>query len=214
MYIATPYFNFRNVCGTVQVPLPCAPLEQNLSNNSIVRYSGTSPRTSFSTEEARQIAWAIGIDFNKELFDVEQFRIGLEVELEHGKIDPVTNVTNDDPILTGKIALAHLKEFPDYYVRLTKMEEEAKAYWSAARCSFRETKEFTISELAQYDGAMGRPAYVAVNGIVYDVSNEATWGGASHFGLISGRDLSTQFQSCHNREAILEKLPKVGILKL
>ena len=60
---------------------------------------------------------------------MEQFRIGLNVELEHGSINPITNVTNDDPILTGKIALAHLNEFPDYYTRLTKMEEEAEKYW-------------------------------------------------------------------------------------
>ena len=66
------------------------------------------------------------VDWSK--FDVEQFRMGLDVELEHGKIDPETNVTNDDPIMTGKIALAHLNEFPDYYTRLDKMEEEAKKF--------------------------------------------------------------------------------------
>lgn len=77
-----------------------------------------------STEEAKKIGEALHIDWSK--FDVEQFRIGLDVELEHGKIDADTNVTNDDPIMTGKIALAHLNEFPDYYTRLDKMEEEAK----------------------------------------------------------------------------------------
>lgn len=77
----------------------------------------------------------------------------------------------------------------------------------------RQTKEFTLSELENYNGSMGKPAYVAVNGIVYDVSNEATWGGASHFGLIAGRDLSSQFHGCHGTESILAKLPKVGILK-
>jgi hypothetical protein len=51
----------------------------------------------------------------------------MEVELEHGRHDPQTNVTNDDPILTAKIALAHLKEFPDYYTRLKRMEEEARS---------------------------------------------------------------------------------------
>jgi hypothetical protein len=60
---------------------------------------------------------------------VEQFRIGLDVELEHGRQDPDTNVTNDDPITTGKIALAHLREFADYYTRLERMETEAHAYW-------------------------------------------------------------------------------------
>ena len=80
----------------------------------------------FTAEEARRIGEALGIDWSK--FDIEQFRMGLDVELEHGKIDPATDVTHDDPIMTGKIALAHLNEFPDYYTRLEKMEEEAKQF--------------------------------------------------------------------------------------
>ncbi len=79
----------------------------------------------FTTEEARRIGNAIGIDWSK--YDIEQFRMGLRVELEHGAHDPQTNVTNDDPITTGKIALAHLKEIGDYYTRLEEMEEEAEA---------------------------------------------------------------------------------------
>ena len=78
----------------------------------------------FSIEQARQIGLTLGIDFKR--FDVEQFRMGLEVELEHGLRDPRTNVTGNDPILTGKIAWAHLNEFPDYYTRLAKMELEAE----------------------------------------------------------------------------------------
>ncbi|MFC1870599.1 DUF5661 family protein [Chloroflexota bacterium] len=78
----------------------------------------------FAAEEAKQIGEKLGIDWSK--FDVEQYRMGLDVELEHGKVDPDTNVTNDDPIMTGKIALAHLNEFPDYYTRLDKMEKEAE----------------------------------------------------------------------------------------
>ncbi|MBM3700030.1 MAG: hypothetical protein FJW68_03800 [Actinobacteria bacterium] len=81
----------------------------------------------FTAEEAKAIGEKLGIDWSK--FDVEQFRMGMDVELEHGKIDPETNVTNDDPLLTGKIALAHLNEFPDYYDRLYEMEEEAEEYW-------------------------------------------------------------------------------------
>ena len=80
----------------------------------------------FTTAEARRLGEAIGVDWSNSPFDVEQFRMGLEVELEHGQRDPRTDVTHDDPILTGKIALAHLYEFPDYYTRLDKMEEEAK----------------------------------------------------------------------------------------
>lgn len=78
----------------------------------------------FTTEEAKQIGEALGIDWSK--FDVEQYRMGLDVELEHGLVDTHTNVTNDDTMMTGKIALAHLNEFPDYYTRLGKMEREAE----------------------------------------------------------------------------------------
>lgn len=79
----------------------------------------------FTAEEARTIGDEIGVDWAA--IPLEEFRVGLRVELEHGAHDPQTNVTGDDPILTGKIALAHLKEFPDYYTRLTKMEAEAEA---------------------------------------------------------------------------------------
>lgn len=78
----------------------------------------------FTAAEAKQIGEALGIDWSK--FDVEQYRMGLDVELEHGRTDPDTNVTNDDPMITGKIALAHLNEFADYYTRLEKMEREAE----------------------------------------------------------------------------------------
>ena len=81
---------------------------------------------SFTSDEAKRIGSEIGVDWTSAPFDVEQFRIGLGVELEHGRHDPVTDVTNDDPVLTGKIALAHLNEFPDYYTRLARMEEEAR----------------------------------------------------------------------------------------
>jgi len=78
----------------------------------------------FTTKQAEEIGNKLGIDWTR--FDVEQFRKGLNVELEHGRHDPSTDVTGDDPVLTGKIALAHLNEFSDYYTRLEKMEREAK----------------------------------------------------------------------------------------
>ena len=78
----------------------------------------------FTAEEAKRIGEALGLDWRA--FDVEQFRMGMDVELEHGTRDAHTNVTNDDPLMTGKIALAHLNEFPDYYTRLEKMEKEAE----------------------------------------------------------------------------------------
>lgn len=84
-------------------------------------------RKKFTTEEAEQIGKELGIDWSK--FDVEQFRMGMDVEMEHGTINPLTNVSNGDPLITGKIVLAHLNEFPDYYTRLKQMEKEAEAYW-------------------------------------------------------------------------------------
>ena len=85
----------------------------------------------FSLDEARRIGDSLGIDWGS--VDLEQFRMGLHVELEHGTRDPETNVTNDDLGLTGKIALAHLKEFPDYYTRLSAMEADADTYWARKR---------------------------------------------------------------------------------
>jgi hypothetical protein len=79
----------------------------------------------FTEAQAESIGSEIGIDWPTSPFDIEQFRMGLEVELEHGARDPETDVTHDDPILTGKIAWAHLKELPDYYTRLAVMEGEA-----------------------------------------------------------------------------------------
>ncbi len=87
-----------------------------------------SGKKHFTADEAKKIGEELGIKWDK--FDVEQFRQGMDVELEHGLVDPHTNVSNDDPLVTGKIALAHLIEFPDYYTRLEKMEREAENYWS------------------------------------------------------------------------------------
>ena len=86
-----------------------------------------SKKNSFTIDEAQKVGEQLGIRWDK--FDVEQFRMGMEVELEHGLIDPHTDVSNNDPLTTGKITLAHLNEFPDYYTRLKKMEKEAEKYW-------------------------------------------------------------------------------------
>jgi hypothetical protein len=81
----------------------------------------------FTEERAKEVGEKLGIKWDK--FDVEQFRHGMDIELEHGTIDSNTNVSDDDPLITGKIALAHLNEFPDYYNRLDKMEKEAEGFW-------------------------------------------------------------------------------------
>jgi hypothetical protein len=79
-------------------------------------------RRGFTEMQTRAIAALIGLDINRAAFDVDMFRRGLDVELEHGRRDPQTNVTDDDPLITGKIAWAHLKERPDYYDRLDVLE--------------------------------------------------------------------------------------------
>ena len=82
-------------------------------------------------KQARRVGDKIGVDWDR--FDLEQFRAGMDVEFEHGAHDPQTYVTGDEPILTGKIALAHMKEFPDYYERLGRMEKEAEREWARRR---------------------------------------------------------------------------------
>lgn len=86
-----------------------------------------------NTEATREIGDRLGLDWTK--VDFNEFHSGLDVELEHGARDPETDVTGNDMILTGKIAWAHLKEFPDYYTRLEKLESEADAYWAERRAA-------------------------------------------------------------------------------
>jgi hypothetical protein len=97
-----------------------------------------SEKARFTAEEARAAGERIGVDWETSQFDVEQFRKGMDVELEHGTQDLETNVTDDDVTVTAKIARAHLNEFPahlnefpDYYSRLALMEAEAETYWAA-----------------------------------------------------------------------------------
>ena len=102
--------------------------------------------------------------------------------------------------------IIHLSEY-DYilYLNLERNLSNKK--------NLRQVTEFTLEELSRYDGSNGNPAYVAVNGIVYDLSSAASWGGGTHFGLTAGMDLTLQFEKCHSTPLILSKLPKVGILK-
>ena len=85
------------------------------------------PKEKFTEKEAKEIGEQLGIKWDK--FDIDQFRRGMDVELEHGTVDENTNVSDDDPLITGKIALAHLNELPDYYDRLEKMVEEGEEFW-------------------------------------------------------------------------------------
>ena len=85
------------------------------------------PKKHFTAEEAKEVGEKMGIKWDK--YNIDQFRRGMDVELEHGTVDKNTNISNDGPIMTGKIALVHLNEFPDYYDRLEKMEEEAEKFF-------------------------------------------------------------------------------------
>jgi hypothetical protein len=95
---------------------------------SATKEETVSEKRRTTTDEARRVGDSIGVDWDR--FDLEQFRAGMDVEFEHGSHDPQTDVTHDDPIVTGKIALAHMKEFPDYYERLELMEREAELDWA------------------------------------------------------------------------------------
>ena len=90
-----------------------------------------SKKKILTLKQAKTLGEQLGIKWDK--FDLEQFRVGFGVELEHGTINHRTDVTDDDPLVTGKIALAHLNEFPDYYTRLAKLEEAAKSFWDSKK---------------------------------------------------------------------------------
>ena len=107
--------------GTFELPPPTG-RKSNAEGWRVTEQRRTTP------EQARQVGDEIGVDWDR--FDLEQFRSGMDVEYEHGSHDPQTDVTGDDPIITGKIALAHMKEFPDYYERLERMEREAERDWA------------------------------------------------------------------------------------
>jgi hypothetical protein len=100
---------------------------------SIVITVQSAAKKTFTLAEARSVATKLGMDFGALKYDLEQFRMGLGVELEHGPRSPKTDVSGDDSIITGKIALAHLTEYPDYYTRLAVMEREAAAHLKARK---------------------------------------------------------------------------------
>jgi hypothetical protein len=100
-------------------------IHQDIDTEKMKSEDHMSNKRQFLIEEARSIGMKLKIDWSQ--IELEQFRRGLEVELEHGAIDPETDVTGDDLMLTGKIAWAHLKEIRDYYTRLDQMEAEAES---------------------------------------------------------------------------------------
>lgn len=123
-------------------------------------------RRKFTSSEARRVGEEIGIEWSSASFDIEQFRVGMEVELEHGRQDPATNVTDDDPVVTGKIALAHLNEFPDYYWRLRQMEKDAEMEGGIRRAFAYQDRHQHAARSGGDDSAGGESAY-----------RSACWGG-------------------------------------
>jgi mannose-6-phosphate isomerase-like protein (cupin superfamily)/predicted heme/steroid binding protein len=149
------------------------------------------------------------LDFQRNVYDDYAFIIPA------GKWHNLIN-TGDKPIKLYSIYAP--PQHPRDTVHVTKADAEAAEdyrgnYYQMGQKFTRQNEEFTLTELAQYDGTMGKPAYVAVNGIVYDVSDNSKWSGATHHGLTAGKDLSVQFESCHGEANKLDKLPKVGLLK-
>jgi hypothetical protein len=122
--------SFAKVRGTtITYPAEILPIDPNKPRTSGRKIM--KPKKKFSLAEARAIGARLGVNWDE--VELGEFHRGLAVELEHGSRDPATDVTHNDPKLTGKIAWAHLKEFPDYYTRLDRLETEADRFWTAKR---------------------------------------------------------------------------------
>lgn len=117
-------------------------------------------------------------------------------------------------IETKNILLRRLEEQLNRLSQLFNMAQQERNLNNVATMPVQvELKTFTISELSKYDGTNGNPAYVAVNAIVYDVTNNPAWAAATHFGLKAGGDYTSEFASCHANQDILSKLKTVGRLQ-
>ena len=124
----------RDMLATAPGPVLVTPRRQLApaarTADALPSAGSTAKQPAFTLEDARRLGEAIGIDWATSRFDIDAFHMGLHVELEHGRRDPETNVTDDDRTLTAKIARAHLNEFPDYYTRLARMEADAERFWN------------------------------------------------------------------------------------
>lgn len=149
------------------------------------------------------------LDFQRKVYD------DFAILIPAGKWHNIIN-TGDTPLKLYSIYAP--PQHPRGTIHETKAiaqaaEENQDDLYKKGKRAYRQIKEFTLSELAEYDGTMGKPAYVAVNGIVYDVSDIPKWSGGIHYDLTAGNDLTLQFVSCHGMESKLANLPKVGVLK-
>jgi len=121
----------KNACPRLPGKTLSTPKRKSKSKSKSKRMSRPIPKKVVSLADAKKIGHKLGINFKA--VSPEEFRYGMNIEIEHGKQNKLTNVTNNDLLLTGKIALAHILEYPDYYVRLKKMETDAEKYWSKRR---------------------------------------------------------------------------------
>lgn len=114
----------------------------------------------------------------------------------------VRNNSNLSPIFNEKILFLMNKLTSEYF----------KQWRDESTETLIENKVFTKEELKTFNGLEGNPTYVAINGIVYDVSDNPFWVEGHHFGLMAGQELTDDFYKCHKSSTILSSLKKVGKL--
>ncbi len=135
--------------------------------NALDLRTAASPRQGFTIEEAEKAATDMGLDLERAAYGAEQLRMGMDVELEHGKRHAETNITNDHPVKTAQIAWAHLMELPDYYDRLARMEQGDDAIPA------EHAPSGAVDVLTLEDDVPENPKYVSVRGHLYALEQDA-----------------------------------------
>lgn len=180
----------------------------NISRNA----TGNITDIETSYEEAQRIAEELNIDFSQVNFTSDEYQKGFSMEAEQMVKYSPSNTLCVDPTCFAKIVVERLKEYPNYYTRLEEFHKQLKSEKNNT-VQAKELISLTSEQLSKYDGSLGKPAYIAVNDNIYDVSLEKTWAGASHFGLTAGKILTEEFNDCHEFMEILKNVPIVGKLE-
>ena len=141
--------------------------------------------------------------------NMDQYMYEIYKEAEYCKYNMMCTNTFDDEIFYKNSLKKKLREISDLLGEDSEFSINASSGNSGSR-----QQEFTLTELAKYNGTSGNPPYVAINGIVYDLSEFTSWKGGVHFGVSAGGDSTENFITCHGASMILHNLPKVGILKI
>lgn len=141
--------------------------------------------------------------------NMDQYIYELYKEAEYYKYNMMRANTFDHEIFYRNSLIEKLRELSDLLEDDFKVSSNLSSQVSESR-----QQEFTLAQLAQYNGANGNPSYVAISGIVYDVSNFLSWSGGYHFGVSAGTDATENFSTCHRASNIIGKLPKVGVVKV